>query len=40
MDDLALKKAVKSELNWEPSVDPAEVDVAAKDGIDPESKTP
>lgn len=33
MDDLALKKAVESELNFEPSVDPAEIGVAAKDGI-------
>lgn len=33
MDDLALKKAVKSELNWQPSIDPAEIGVAAKDGI-------
>jgi osmotically-inducible protein OsmY len=33
MDDLALKKAVESELNFEPSIDPAEIGVAAKDGI-------
>jgi osmotically-inducible protein OsmY len=33
MDDLALKKAVQSELNWEPSIEPAEIGVAAKDGI-------
>ncbi len=33
MTDLELKKSVESELNWEPSVDPAEIGVAAKDGI-------
>ena len=33
MDDLALKKAVDTELNFEPSIDPAEIGVAAKDGI-------
>ena len=33
MDDLALKKAVESELNWEPSIEPAEIGVAVKDGI-------
>lgn len=33
MDDLALKKDVESELNFEPSIDPAEIGVAAKDGI-------
>jgi osmotically-inducible protein OsmY len=33
MDDLALKKDVESELNFEPSIDPAEIGVAAKNGI-------
>jgi osmotically-inducible protein OsmY len=33
MTDLELKKAVESELNFEPSVNPAEIGVAAKDGI-------
>lgn len=33
MSDLELKKSVESELDWEPSVNPAEIGVAAKDGI-------
>jgi osmotically-inducible protein OsmY len=33
MSDLDLKKAVESELTWEPSVNAAEIGVAAKDGI-------
>src|ERR1700722_13781144 len=33
MTDLELKRNVESELNWEPSVNAAEVGVAAKDGI-------
>jgi osmotically-inducible protein OsmY len=33
MTDLELKKSVESELNWEPSINPAEIGVAAKDGI-------
>jgi osmotically-inducible protein OsmY len=33
MNDLELKKSVESELNWEPSINPAEIGVAAKDGI-------
>jgi osmotically-inducible protein OsmY len=33
MDDLELKKAVESELNWEPSIDAAQIGVAVKDGI-------
>jgi osmotically-inducible protein OsmY len=33
MTDLELKKNVESELNYEPSVNPAEIGVAAKDGI-------
>jgi osmotically-inducible protein OsmY len=33
MSDLELKKSVESELNWEPSINPAEIGVAAKDGI-------
>jgi len=33
MTDLELKKNVEAELNFEPSVNPAEIGVAAKDGI-------
>jgi len=33
MTDLELKKNVESELNFEPSINPAEIGVAAKDGI-------
>ena len=33
MTDLELKANVESELKWEPSVNAAEVGVAAKDGI-------
>ncbi len=33
MTDLELKKSVEEELNWEPSVNPAHIAVAAKDGI-------
>lgn len=33
MDDLELKKAVESELNFEPSINAAEIGVAVKDGI-------
>jgi osmotically-inducible protein OsmY len=33
MTDLELKKQVEAELNWEPSVNPAEVGVSVKDGI-------
>ena len=33
MTDLELKKKVESELNWEPSINAAEIGVAAKDGI-------
>jgi osmotically-inducible protein OsmY len=33
MTDLELKKSVESELNWEPSINAAEIGVAAKDGI-------
>jgi osmotically-inducible protein OsmY len=33
MTDLELKKAVESELNFEPSINAAEIGVAAKDGI-------
>ena len=33
MNDLELKKAVEGELMWEPSVNAAEIGVAAKDGI-------
>src|ERR1700675_401641 len=33
MTDLELKKNVEAELNYEPSVNPAEIGVAAKDGI-------
>src|SRR5258707_12240243 len=33
MTDLELKKSVESELNWEPSVNAAEIGVAAKNGI-------
>jgi osmotically-inducible protein OsmY len=33
MTDLELKKKVESELTWEPSINAAEIGVAAKDGI-------
>ncbi len=33
MTDLELKKNVEIELNYEPSVNPAEIGVAVKDGI-------
>jgi osmotically-inducible protein OsmY len=33
MTDLELKKSVESELSWEPSINAAEIGVAAKDGI-------
>lgn len=33
MTDLDLKKSVETELNFEPSINPAEIGVAAKDGI-------
>jgi osmotically-inducible protein OsmY len=33
MTDLELKKSVESELNWEPSINAAEIGVAAKDGV-------
>jgi osmotically-inducible protein OsmY len=33
VDDLELKKAVESELNFDPSINAAEIGVAAKDGI-------
>jgi osmotically-inducible protein OsmY len=33
MTDLELKKSVESELNWEPSVNAAEIGVAVKDGV-------
>jgi osmotically-inducible protein OsmY len=33
MTDLELKKSVESELTWEPSVNAAEIGVAAKNGI-------
>jgi len=33
MNDLELKKNVETELNYEPSINPAEIGVAAKDGI-------
>jgi osmotically-inducible protein OsmY len=33
MDDLALKKEVEAELEWEPSVDAAAIGVAVQDGI-------
>src|ERR1700730_6050108 len=33
MTDLELKKTIESELVWEPSVNAAEIGVAAKDGI-------
>lgn len=33
MTDLELKKSVETELNWEPSVNAAEIGVAVKDGI-------
>ena len=33
MTDLELKKNVESELNWEPSINAAEIGVAVKDGI-------
>jgi osmotically-inducible protein OsmY len=33
MDDLELKRAVESELNFEPSINAAEIGVAVKDGV-------
>jgi len=33
MTDLELKKNVEAELNYEPSINPAEIGVAVKDGI-------
>src|SRR5882757_11196370 len=33
MTDLEIKKNVESELNWEPSINAAEIGVAVKDGI-------
>jgi osmotically-inducible protein OsmY len=33
MTDLELKRSVETELNWEPSVDAAEIGVAVKDGV-------
>ena len=33
MTDLELKKSVEAELNWEPSVNAAEIGVAVKDGV-------
>jgi osmotically-inducible protein OsmY len=33
MTDLELKKAIESELSWEPSINAAEIGVAVKDGI-------
>jgi osmotically-inducible protein OsmY len=33
MNDLELKRSVETELNWEPSIDAAEIGVAAKDGV-------
>lgn len=33
MTDLDLKRTVETELNWEPSVDAAEIGVAVKDGV-------
>src|ERR1700722_15292435 len=33
MNDLELKKSVETELNWEPSINAAEIGVAVKDGI-------
>src|SRR6202045_2847405 len=33
MDDLELKKSVESELNFEPSINAAEIGVAVKDGV-------
>jgi len=33
MTDLELKRNVESELDWEPSVNAAEIGVAVKDGI-------
>jgi osmotically-inducible protein OsmY len=33
MDDLAIKKEVESELQWEPSINAAAIGVAVKDGI-------
>ena len=33
MTNLELREAVESELNWESSIDPAEIAVAVKDGI-------
>ncbi len=33
MTDFELKKNVETELNWEPSVNAAEIGVAVKDGV-------
>ena len=33
MDDLAIKKDVEAELQWEPSINAAAIGVAVKDGI-------
>ena len=33
MDDLEVKRAVESELNFEPSINAAEIGVAVKDGV-------
>jgi osmotically-inducible protein OsmY len=33
MSDLELKKSVEAELNWEPSINAAEIGVAVKDGV-------
>ena len=33
MDDLELKKSVESELNFEPSINAAEIGVAVKNGV-------
>jgi osmotically-inducible protein OsmY len=33
MDDLELKRAVESELNFEPSINAAEIGVAVRDGV-------
>jgi len=33
MDDLELKRAVESELNFEPSINATEIGVAVRDGV-------
>ena len=33
MDDLALKQQVEAELEWEPSINAAQIAAAVKDGI-------